>query len=89
MKNTITLYGAEWCGDCKRSMAYLHNHDIPFEYINIDEIEGAAEKVQEINHGLASIPTLLFPDGQILVEPTNQQLEKAIEANKETLHISS
>lgn len=89
MKNTITLYGAPWCGDCKRSMGYLNEHNIPFDYINIDEVEEAAEKVKEINQGFASIPTIIFPDGQILVEPTDSELAETIAVNKEALHLSS
>lgn len=89
MENTIIFYGATVCGDCKRSLAYLHKHNIPFHYINIDEVKGAADIVKEMNHGFASTPTIIFPDGQILVEPTDQELAKAVDANREALHISS
>jgi len=55
MENSITFYGATWCGDCKRSKTYLDEHHIAYTDINIDKVHGAAEIVKKINHGLASI----------------------------------
>jgi mycoredoxin len=89
MHKTITFYGADWCGDCKRSKAYLDTHKTSYTYINIDVVEGAAEEVRKINNGLASIPTILFPNGEILVEPTDAVLAKAVAADKETLSQAS
>lgn len=85
MKNKITFYGATWCGDCRRSQGYLDSHKIPYTYINIDEVDGAVDTVKKINNGLASIPTILFPNGDILVEPSNELLEKTLDANKKLL----
>jgi mycoredoxin len=75
---TITFYGAGWCSDCIRSKAYLEKHNIPFDYIDIDTTPGAADKVVEINKGIRSIPTIVFPDGTILVEPSNAELGKQL-----------
>jgi len=70
----ITFYGAGWCGDCIRSKAFLEKHHIPFDYIDIDSTPGAADKAAELNHGLRRIPTIVFPDGSVLVEPSNAEL---------------
>lgn len=84
-KKKITFYGATWCADCRRAKQYLDDRGIAYEYINIDTEPGAAEKVVEINKGFQSIPTIVFPDGEILVEPSNEQLQKAIDANKDLI----
>ncbi len=84
-KKGIVFYGATWCGDCRRSKEYLDTRHIPFTYINIDDDPDAVELVKKVNHGLASIPTIIFPDGQVLVEPTDQELAEAIDANREEL----
>lgn len=89
MKDDIIFYGATWCGDCKRSQAYLDSHHIPYKFINIDEVEGAAEKVKEINHGMTSTPTIVFPNGTVLVEPSDEKLADAIETNKEAAQLSA
>lgn len=78
----IKFYGATWCPDCRRSKAFLDDQKVEYEYINIEEVPGAAEEVEKINNGYQSIPTIIFPDGQVLVEPSNEQLQKALDANK-------
>ena len=52
------------------------------EEINIEDNPEAAQKVQEINNGSRSVPTIVFPDGKILVEPSNEELGKALELGK-------
>ncbi|HCJ35639.1 MAG TPA: glutaredoxin-like protein, partial [Ktedonobacter sp.] len=47
---------------------------IPYEYINIEEDERAAEYVVRVNGGMQSVPTIVFPDGSILVEPSPREL---------------
>ncbi|HET9946483.1 MAG TPA: glutaredoxin family protein [Patescibacteria group bacterium] len=81
----IKFYGATWCSDCRRSKAYLDEKEVAYDYINIDEVVGAAEEVKKINKGLQSIPTIVFPNGTVLVEPSNQQLQQVLDANKDFL----
>jgi len=81
----IKFYGATWCPDCRRAKQYLDEHDVTYEYINIEEVPGAVEEVERINKGLQSIPTIVFPDGEILVEPSNDELKTALEKNKDCI----
>ncbi len=74
----ITMYGAEWCGDCRRSTAQLKELGVEFNYINIEEVPGAADKVVEINGGAQSIPVIVFEDGTHLTEPSNPQLAEKL-----------
>ena len=74
----IVFYGATWCSDCARSKAFLDSKDVAYEYINLEEDITAAAKVTEINNGVQSIPTIVFPDGNILVEPSDEQLGEEI-----------
>jgi mycoredoxin len=75
---SIIFYGASWCADCKRSQTYLDGQSVQYEYIDIDTVPGAADKVSEINKGFKSIPTIVFPNGTILVEPTDKQLAEQL-----------
>ncbi len=70
----ITLYGAEWCPDCKRSRSLLDSLKVKYSYIDIDNVKGASEEVARLNNGLKSIPTILFEDDSKLVEPSNPEL---------------
>ncbi len=78
---SIILYGTPWCGDCKRSRMFLDQNDVNYEYVDISENQEAAEKVEKINGGLRSVPTILFPDGTVLTEPPNHELQTALERN--------
>jgi mycoredoxin len=70
----ITIYGTEWCGDCFRTRQIFKKYSIPFTFINIDRDIEAERFVLKTNHGMRSVPTIVFEDGSILVEPSNQEL---------------
>ena len=76
----ITMYGAEWCGDCRRSQRLLNELGVEYSYINIEEVPGAADKVVEINGGAQSIPVVMFSDGSHLTEPSDPDLRKKLES---------
>ena len=59
----ITMYGADWCGDCRRSKRLLNELNVQYNLIDVDADESAAEKVIEINGGMRSIPVIVFDDG--------------------------
>ena len=80
MAAQITMYGAAWCGDCRRSKAYLDSHNVENNYIDVEADESASEKVIEINGGQRSIPVILFPDGTHMTEPSDKALEEKLEA---------
>ena len=80
MSAQITMYGAAWCGDCRRSKRYLDSHKVEYNYIDVEAYESASEKVIEINGGVRSIPVIIFPDGTHLTEPADKDLEAKLEA---------
>ncbi len=73
----IKVYGADWCPLTKMTLAHLKELDVPFKYINIDEDRTAAKWVAEQNDGKEKKPTLDI-DGQILTEPTNDELDEVL-----------
>ena len=70
----ITVYGAPWCPDCKRSKQFLGEQRVPYNWVDIDQDEEGRSYVQQANDGRQIIPTIVFEDGSILVEPTNAEL---------------
>ncbi len=76
--DTIIFYGAPWCPDCARAKRVLDQQGIDYEYRNLDDKQAYAEEVEKINDGLQSIPTILFPDGSVLVEPSNEELTETL-----------
>jgi glutaredoxin len=70
----IKFYGAMWCADCRRAKTFFDEHEIKYEYHDTETEKGALDIVERFNKGMQSIPTIIFPDGSILVEPSNQEL---------------
>jgi thioredoxin reductase (NADPH) len=70
----ITLYGAPWCPDCRRSKKFLAEHRIPYVYVNIDEDKAALSYVEEQQNGGRTIPMIEFADGSRLLEPGDDEL---------------
>ena len=74
VQQQIRIFGAPWCPDCKRSKQFLTEQRVPYEWNDIDQDEEARAYVQQVNNGKQIIPTIVFPDGSLLVEPTNAEL---------------
>jgi thioredoxin reductase (NADPH) len=70
----ITVYGAPWCPDCKRSKQFLGEHQIPYKWVDIEKDKAGEEFVVRTNKGKRIIPTITFSDGSFLVEPSNAEL---------------
>jgi thioredoxin reductase (NADPH) len=75
----IVVYSTVWCPDCKRAKRFFGEQRIPYVNTDIEHDPDAMAFVERVNHGLRSIPTIVFPDGSILVEPTNMQLAAKLE----------
>ena len=80
--NIIMIYATEWCWDCHRARKFFDQRGIPYKWVNIDHDEDAEKFVKQTNKGMRSVPTIVFPDGTILVEPSNQQLERKLDIQK-------
>ena len=74
----IKIYGTSWCPDCARTKQVFNKLKIPFDWIDIDKDKPAAAEVQKINGGFKSVPTIVFPDNSVLVEPGNTELEQKL-----------
>jgi thioredoxin reductase (NADPH) len=78
MTDQIVVYGTTWCPDCKRAKRFFAEQRVPYVNIDIEQDAEAMALVERINRGMRSIPTIVFPDGSILVEPSNAQLAEKL-----------
>lgn len=72
-KPSVICYGAEWCGDTRRSRALMEAHGVDYEWHEIDENENAMDTVIHYA-GKRKIPVIVFDDGSHLVEPSDEEL---------------
>lgn len=68
------MYATAWCGDCFRARRFLEKHGVVYQYIDITGNPEATRFVEETNGGNRSVPTIVFPDGSVLVEPSDREL---------------
>ncbi len=79
MSDNVILYGASWCPDCRRVKQFFGEHRLQYEWVDITDNPEAIAFVENVNNGMRRIPTLVFPDGSILVEPSNEELARKTE----------
>ena len=72
--STITMFGAEWCRDCRRTKAQLDDLGVEYTYVDLEADPAAAEVAREIS-GRTNIPVVIYPDASHHVEPTNADVE--------------
>lgn len=65
----IVIYTTEICADCFRVKKFFEARNIPYVDVGLERDAKAAEFVIQVNRGFRSVPTIVFPDGSILVEP--------------------
>lgn len=78
MAGEIIMYGTTWCPDCVRAKRVFEKSGAQYKWVDIARDAEATAMVEKLNKGNRSVPTIVFPDGSILVEPSNAELEKKL-----------
>ena len=71
----IVMYTTEYCSDCMRAKKFFELNNIPHLKVGLEGDADATEFVIQVNNGYRSVPTIIFPDGSILVEPNWEELK--------------
>jgi mycoredoxin len=78
LSKPIVVYVTDWCPQVYPVRRLLEENKIPAIFVDIEEDHDAREELLEINHGYASVPTLRFPDGSKLIEPSLGELREKL-----------
>ena len=81
MAEQVKIYGADWCGDTRRSLRVLETAGVKFDYINVDDSPEGEKKVIEFNKGKRRIPLVEIASEtgtQSLSVPSDSELKKAL-----------
>ena len=87
VNGNITVYGTAWCGACRVARRVLDQHQVAYHYVDIEQDDEARSYVERVNRGYRSVPTILFPDGTLLVEPSaSAQAQKLATLGQAEVH---
>lgn len=78
MDENVRMYGADWCGDCRRAKTWLREQGVAFTEIDVEHDEAARNEAIRLAGGRKNIPVIVVPGGAVLVEPTNAELAAAL-----------
>ncbi|SIN88331.1 glutaredoxin family protein [Agromyces cerinus] len=74
----VTMYGAEWCSDCRRSKRLLDARGVDYDYVDLETVADGADRAKAIS-GRTQIPVVVFPDGTHFTEPTDAELSAKLD----------
>ncbi|MFJ6212889.1 mycoredoxin [Streptomyces sp. NPDC092296] len=72
---SVTMYSTTWCGYCRRLKGQLDREGIAYTEVNIEHDPASAQFVESVNNGNQTVPTVLFPDGSALTNPSLAQVK--------------
>ncbi|MGD1991584.1 MAG: glutaredoxin domain-containing protein [Anaerolineae bacterium] len=78
-ESIILFYGTSWCPGVWATRRLFDQRGIPYRWIDINEDQEASAYVERVNNGNRSVPTIVFPDGSILVEPSRSELARKLD----------
>jgi mycoredoxin len=78
MAGNVTMYSTTWCGYCRRLKGQMDRAGIAYTEINIEQDPESADFVEKANGGNQTVPTVLFPDGSTLTNPSLAQVQAKV-----------
>jgi mycoredoxin len=79
MAQPLTMYTTTWCAFCKRLKSQLARDGIEMAEVNIEEDPAAADYVMSVNGGNQTVPTVVFPDGSAMTNPSAAQVKQRLQ----------
>jgi len=75
---SLTMYTTTWCAFCRRLKSQLAAEGIEMTEVNIEEDPAAADYVMSVNGGNQTVPTVVFPDGSALTNPSAADVKRRL-----------
>jgi mycoredoxin len=66
----VLIYSTAFCADCWRIKQALEALRVPYREIDINQDEEGYDDLLHLAPGRPRVPTLVLPDGTVLVEPS-------------------
>ena len=78
MSQRVTMYTTPWCGFCRRLKSQLAREGIEVAEVDIERDPVAADYVMSVNGGNQTVPTVVFPDGTALTNPSAAKVRERL-----------
>jgi mycoredoxin len=78
MSEPVTVYSTPWCGYCHRLAGQLRSEGIAYRVVDIEQSPDAAAVVERVNKGRQTVPTVVFPDGSALTNPSLAEVKQRL-----------
>ena len=78
MSAQLTIYSTQWCGYCHRLMSQLDREKVGYQVVDIEHDPAAADYVMSVNGGNQTVPTVVFPDGTAMTNPSLAQVKERL-----------
>ena len=78
MSQRVTMYTTQWCGFCRRLKSQLAREGIEVAEVDIERDPAAADYVMSVNGGNQTVPTIVFPDGTALTNPSATRVRERL-----------
>ncbi len=86
MAAELIVYGTSWCSDCKRAKRFLGEQQVKYRFVDVEADTAGRALVESHSDGKTIIPTIVFADGSVLVEPSNADLARKLGLTTEAKH---
>lgn len=77
---SVLMFTTDWCGYCKRLKSQMDSAGVAYTEVNIEQVDGTAEIVAQVNGGNQTVPTLVFPDGSTATNPSLADVQARLAA---------
>jgi mycoredoxin len=74
------MYSTVWCGYCRRLKSQLEREGIAYVEVDIEQDADAADLVMSVNGGNQTVPTVVFPDGSAIANPSLAEVKDRLAA---------
>jgi mycoredoxin len=78
MSQPLTMYTTTWCAFCRRLKSQLARDGIEMAEVDIEQDPAAADYVMSVNGGFQTVPTIVFPDGSAMTNPSAAQVKERL-----------
>ena len=80
MPEQMTIYSTPWCGYCHRLMKQLDREGVGYATVDIEQDPASADFVMSVNGGNQTVPTVVFPDGSAMTNPSLAEVKAKLGA---------